>query len=197
MRTQMSMLTIINAALSAQGLDEVTSLQDGSPEFRIMSRQWPFIVEAALETGRFPFARNEYFTQSRVPGKFGFDDGYAFPEVALHVRSVWTVVNDVKVDPIWVQDGSHVYVDEPGGVWMEYATVPDPSFWGANFSQGVQLRLQAVIARATQSGDASGLDGQAEIAFERAMTAASKSRSDQIPTRMSSFAAARFGRGTT
>jgi hypothetical protein len=197
MRTQMSMLTIINAALSAQGLDDVTSLQDGSPEFRILSRQWPFIVEAALETGRFPFARNEYFSASRVQGKFGFKDGYAFPEVALHVRSVWTVVREVKMDPIWVQDGSHVYVDEPEGVWMEYATVPDPSFWGANFSLGVQLRLQSVIARATQSGDVSNLESQAEMAFERAMTAASKARSDQTPARMSSFAAARFGRGST
>jgi hypothetical protein len=189
------MLSIINAALAAQGLDEVTSLEDGSPEFRILSRHWSLVVEAALETGRFPFARQEVFTQSRVEGKFGFADGYAFPETALHIRDVWTTAGSRIINHIWVQDGSHVYLDEPGGVWMEYATAPDPSFWGANFSQGVQLRLQAVIARATQTGDARELDAQAEMAFDRANTAAAKGRSDEIRPRQSSFALARFGRG--
>lgn len=190
------MLTIINAALSAQGEDEVVSLEDGTPEFRVLSRNWPFIVEAELETGKYTFARQEVFTQSRVDGKFGFADGYVVPAGALHVRKVWTVGNGEIIEPIWVQDGQHVHVDEAEGIWMEYATVPDASFWGANFSDGVRLRLQSVLARATgEPREADGLNAQADLAFERARTASSKSRSDVTRQRQSSFAAARFGRG--
>ena len=195
-RTQFSMLQIINAALAAQGEDEVTSLEDGTPEFRILARNWPFVVEAEMEAGIYTFSREEAFTQSRVDGKFGFADGYAVPQAALHVRKVWTVKNGQTIEPIWVQDGEHVHVDEAAGIYMEYLTVPDQSFWGANFSRGVQLRLQAILSRATgEPMEARDLDGQAEMAFQTARTVSSKSRSDVIRQRQSSFAMARFRRG--
>ncbi len=197
-RTQFSMLQIINAALAAQGEEEVTSLEDGTPEYRILARNWPFIVEAEMESGLYTFSREEVFTTARVEGKFGFADGYALPLVAIHVRKVWTVTNTTISEPIWVQDGENVYCDEADGVWMEYVTVNDLSFWGANFSSGVKLRLQAILARATgEPSEANSLDAQADMAFERARTASSKSRSDHTRPRQSSFAEARFGRGTS
>ena len=154
MATPFSMLDIMNAALISEGEDEIVAENDGSPEWRILARNWPLIVEAELEDGLYFFTRNEANLVSRVDGLFGYEDGYAVPADALHVRRVWiednTGTRDLTVD--WSQDGTNVYVNYDAGVWIEYISAPDTSFWSANFARGVQLKLQACILTFREEG---------------------------------------------
>lgn len=192
------MLGIMNAALISEGEDEIVAENDGSNEWRILSRNWPLIVEAELEDGNYFFTRQQANLQSRVDGKYGYDDGYAVPAAALHVRHVWieddTGTRDLEVE--WSQDGSYVYVNSPDGVWIEYVEVADASFWSANFSRGVQLKLQAILLTFREDpGAARDREASAEMAFQRARTNSSKARAPQEPYRTGRFARARFRRG--
>lgn len=198
MRTPFSMLEIMNAALISEGEEEIVSENDGSPEWRIMSRNWPLIVEAQMERGNLRFTRQEANLVSRVDGKFGYADGYAVPSDCLHVRRVW--IEDAygtrDLDVEWSQDGSFVYVNQTDGVWVEYLSAADTSFWSANFARGVQLMLQAAILRFREE-DRTAQDRQAdaEAHFQEARTLSSKERSAKEPFRTGRFARARFGRG--
>lgn len=198
MATQFSMLGIMNAALVERGWDEIVSESDGTPEFRLLSRNWPLIVESELEDGAYEFTRKEATLATRIAGKFGFDDGYTLPAAALHVRNLWTLTDTGErcfVD--WGQDGTAVYLDSTTGCTVEYAEAADPSFWSANFSRGVQMKLAAAIARGLdgEAGEAERLEAAAEAQFQRARTLASKSRAAR-PTlrRESTIAASRFQR---
>jgi hypothetical protein len=198
MAQQFSMLGIMNAALITEGFDEIVSLNDGSDEWRILSRNWPLIVEAELEDGLYSFTRREAELLSRQPGKFGFEDGYLVPNDALHVRRVWTEddqgTRDTAID--WGQDGNCVYVNNPSGIFVEYMEAADPSFWGANFSRGVQMKLQAVLLNVKEEQSAArNKEQEAEVYFQRARTQSSKSRSAAAPYVESRFARARFRRG--
>lgn len=197
MATQFSMLQIINAALVSQGQYSVSS-NDGSDEWVLLSRNWPSIVEAELEDGVYMFAKRQEELLTRVDGKFGMPDGYAVPLDALHVRRLWTEEpNGDRNFPDWTQDGSHVYVDAPDGCFVEIVVVATEDLWSANFSRGVQKRLEAIILRAIkeESGDAARADQEAENHFERARTASSKSRSPAPPYREGLLSRARFRRG--
>ena len=90
MATQFSMLQIMNAALIAQGRDEIVSENDGSNEWRLLSRNWPLIVEAELEDGAYNFTREQRELLTRSAGKYGYEDAYVVPLTALHVRRLWT-----------------------------------------------------------------------------------------------------------
>lgn len=197
MATQFSMLQIINAALAAQGQYTVTS-DDGSDEWSVLSRNWPTIVEAELEDGAYSFTRREVVLLTRTEGAFGYDDGYAIPLTALHVRSVWTETDTGERTFIdWTQDGSNVYVNEDGGCMAEILEVANPDIWSANFVRGVQCKLEALILRAfkEESTDSDRMEARAEQYFERARTISSKSRTAKSPYREGRFALARFGRG--
>lgn len=192
------MLEIMNAALISEGEEEIVAQNDGSPEWRMLSRNWPLIVEPEIEDSNYFFARREENLQSRVDGKYGYDDAYAVPANALHVRHVWVVdqVGQRDMSVSWSQDGDYVYVNSPDGVWIEYAATTDTSFWTANFARGVQLRLQAVILRFREEEQgARARDADAEGYFQRARTNSSKARSPVEPFRQGRFARARFGRG--
>lgn len=199
MATPFSMLDIMNAALISEGEDEIVAENDGSPEWRILARNWPLIVEAELEDGLYFFTRNEANLVSRVDGLFGYEDGYAVPADALHVRRVWieddTGTRDLTVD--WSQDGTNVYVNYDAGVWVEYISAPDTSFWSANFARGVQLKLQACILTFREEGGlAQQRSAEADSHFQRARTNSSKARSPREPFRSPGrFARARLGRG--
>lgn len=198
MATTFAMLQIMNAALVAEGFDEALAENDGTVEWRLLSRNWPLIVEAELEDGNYHFARKQAELLTRVDGKFGFQDGYLVPADAMHVRRLWTEnensERDLSLD--WAQDGSYVYVNEPGGVWVEYSEAADPELWSANFSRGVQLKLQAILLTFREDrGGASQMDAQAEVHFQRARTNSSRGRSAVEPYRQSRYAKARFGRG--
>lgn len=192
------MLQIMNAALITEGESEIVAENDGSPEWRILSRNWPLIVEAELEDSNYLFTRTQANLQSRVDGLFGYADGYAVPGDALHVRRVWiedeTGTRDLEVE--WSQDGTHVYVNKADGVWIEYIKATDPSIWSANFCLGVQLKLQAAILTFREEPQAAqSRNADAEMYFQRARTNSSKGRSATEPFRTSRFARARFGRG--
>jgi hypothetical protein len=198
MTTAFSMLSIMNAALISEGESEIVAENDGSPEWRMLSRNWPLIVEAELETGNYLFSRQQMNLLSRVAGRFGYADGYAVPADALHVRRVWIEDADGtrNLDVDWSQDGTYVYVNKDDGVWIEYLATPDPSFWSANFSLGVQRKLQAVILRFREEPQAAqNRDVDAENHFQAARTNSSKGRAPREPFRTSRFARARFGRG--
>lgn len=191
------MLQIMNAALISEGEDEILAENDGSPEWRIMARNWPLIVEAELEDSNLYFTRKQSYLVTRVDGKFGYSDGYLVPAESLHVRSVWAEdengTRDLSIS--WSQDGSYVFVDDPAGVWIEYIHAPDTSFWSANFSRGVQLKLQAIILTFREdAGAAQQRAAEADMHFQRARTNSSKSRSPTEPFRKGRFARARFGR---
>lgn len=190
------MLQIMNAALSSQGEDEMLAENDGSVEGRLLVRNWPTIVEAELEDGLYSFTKQETHLVTRQPGKFGYADAFIVPAAALHVRRVWVGDGADRIFPDWVQDGTRVHVNSPEGVTIEYVEVADPSLWSANFSRGVQMKLEAVILGAREEyAAANAMDQQAEVYFQRARTNSSKSRSPKPPYKASRFARARFGRG--
>lgn len=197
MATEFSMLQIMNAALISEGLDEIVSENDGSDEWRLLARNWPMIVEAELEDGAYHFTKTTTFLQSRQDGGYGYDDAYLVPLEALHVRRLWIEPDTGgRYFPDWVQDGTKVYVTEPDGVWIEYVSASAEHLWTANFARGVQLKLQAVILNFREERSAAvAMEQQAEMAFQRARTSSSKSRSPTEPYKPSRFAIARFRRG--
>lgn len=190
------MLGIMNAALLAQGQLEIASENDGSMEYRTMARNWPGIVEAELEDGLYYFTKDEANLITRIDGRYHFDDGYAVPAGCLHVRNVW--IKDSEGRPMevdWVQDATHVYLNCPDGCWIEYLASADPGLWSANFTRGVQKRLEAVISRAVKEefGEAAQLDQDAEMYFQRARTNSSKARSEQPIYKKGAISRARRG----
>lgn len=192
------MIGIMNAALLAQGQDITVSEGDGSLEFQTLSSNWPAIVEAELEDGNYYFTKREANLITRADGKYGYDDAYLVPSDALHVRKVW-IVSDTgdRMITDWVQDGSYIHLDRPDGCWIEYIYVAGQDLWSANFSRGVQKRLEAVISRALKEefGDAAGLDQEAEVFFQRARTNSSKARQAQPIYKKGPIALARNRRG--
>ncbi|WP_138919393.1 hypothetical protein [Oceanicola sp. S124] len=191
-----SMLGIMNAALTAQGIDKLTSVNDGSPEALALTENWPLIVEAELEDGNYNFTRVEEHLLTRVEGQFGFPDGYQLPLSTLHVRHVWTLgAGGNRLSPDWSSDQGHVYLDAADGCYAEVLVSSDPAVWGANFARGVQHKLEAVILRLDDENPQQA-EAQAEAYFQRARTKSSKQRQRESgPYRESSFARARFGRG--
>lgn len=194
-----SFIGICNAALSAQGQDEIVSENDGTPELRMLSHNWPSIVESELEDGAYFFTKEEATLLSRQDGQYGYEDSYLVPADTLHVRQVWAldsagdrVVGEVE----WVQDGTAVHLNNEYGIIVEYVTDADESLWSANFSRGVQLKLEALIARSMkeETQDAMRLEAQAEVHFQRARTLSSKSRSAKPMTQPGRIALARFSR---
>lgn len=198
MARDFSIIQIMNAALISEGFDDIVSTNDGSVEWRLMSRNWPLIVEAELENGRYNFSRKQAELLSRQDGKFGYPDAYLVPSEAIHVRRLWTEdaqgCQDTDVD--WVQDGERVFATAPSGVFIEYTISPDPSLFSANFSRGVQMMLQAVLLSVKEEkGEAQAMEAGAQTYFQNARTNSSKSRSATEPFKTSRFAAARFSRG--
>lgn len=191
------MLDLMNAALISQGFDEMLAEGDGTDEWRLLSRNWANIVEAELEDGLYSFSRKQASLVTRSDGKFGYADAFMVPAEALHVRRLW--IED-EVGPRtfvdWVQDGVNVHVDSSAGVTIEYVEAADPSFWSANFSRAVQMKMEACLLRFKEEhSTAQAMEQQAENYFQRARTNSSKSRSAKEPYRASRFARARFGRG--
>lgn len=196
--TMFSMISTMNAALITQGFDDAVAENDGSDEWRLLSRNWPTIVEGELEDGKYAFAREQTELLTRTDGRFGYDDAYLVPEAAIHVRRLWTQDEngdrDMTLD--WVQDGERVYVNAPDGVFIEYATVADTSLWSANFTRGVQLMLEACLLRSREAyREAQGMEATAQAYFERARKTSSQSRSAAEPYRPGRIAMARFRRG--
>lgn len=191
------MLLVMNAALISEGFDEIVVENDGSNEWRLLSRNWPLIVEAELEDGNYFFTREQEFLPLPQDGKFGYKNSYISPPDSLHIRRLWTQTDQGDRDfPDWGQDGLRVYVDQIAGVWVEKIVAQTPDIWSANFSRGVQMRLQAVLLRFKEEPSAAQLmDQQAEVCFQRARTNSSKSRSATEPYKASRFAKARFSRG--
>jgi len=190
------MLGIMNAALSAQGEYEITE-NDGSDEFRALSRNWPLIVEAALEDGLYNFTKQEANLLTRSDGKWGFEDAYLLPGDVLHVRQLWIEETSIVRSTVdWVQDGTHVHLDNPDGCWIEYVNVPEVDVWSATFSLGIRMKLEAVILRIKEEiGEALRMEEAADRKLADAATISSKARRAQGPYRRGSIAAARFSRG--
>ena len=198
MATQFSMIGIFNAALLAQGQLEIVAENDGSMEYRTMARNWPAIVEAELEDGAYYFSKTQAELVTRSNGKFGFEDGYLVPSGALHVRNVWILSEtSSKIEVDWVQDSTNVYLNNASGCWVEFAVCPEPDLWSANFVRGMQKRMEAVISRSIKEefGEASQLDQEAEMHFQRARTNSSKARSAKSFYNKGPIARARNGRG--
>lgn len=186
----------MNAALISQGFDDIVSENDGSDEFRLLSRNWNAIVEAELEDSNLHFTKTQEQIILRQAGKFGYEDSYAVPAAALHVRRIWiedTQGNrDMTLD--WVQDSARIYVNAAEGIFIEYVSVADATFWSANFSRGVQMKLEAVLLRSREEFQAAAaMEQQAETYFQRSRTNSSKARSATDPYKPSRFARARFG----
>ena len=198
MATQFSMIEIMNAALITQGFDDIVQANDGSDEWRLLSRNWPTIVEAELEDGNYHFTRTQTELLTRSDGAFGYDDAYLVPAAAIHVRRLWTedTSGERNTTHDWVQDSQRVYVNAPEGVFIEYTAVADEAFWSANFARGVQMKLEAVLLRSKEElREAQAMELEAEKYFQRARTNSSRSRSAAEPYKLSRFAMARFGRG--
>lgn len=187
----------MNAALISQGFDDMLSEGDGSDEWRLLSRNWPTLVEAELEDGFYSFTKKQADLLTRADGGFGYADAYLVPDAALHVRRLWTEdATGTRDFPDWVQDGQRVHVNSTEGVTIEYIEVADPSMWSANFSRGVQKKMEAVLLHFKEEhGTAQMVEQEAENYFQRARTNSAKSRSATEPFKQSRFARARFNRG--
>lgn len=197
MATTFSMLEIFNAALISQGFDDTVADNDGSDEWRLLSRNWPSIVEAELEMGRYSFTKVQDTLSTRQNGKYGYADSYLVPAAALHVRQVWIVDDqDNRLALDWVQDGTAIHVNEETSIKIEYLEAAEASFWTASFSRAVQMKLEAVLLQfKEQYGEAERMDMRAEAMFDQARTVSSQSRSPMKPFRRGVFATARFSRG--
>lgn len=198
MATIFSMLDIMNAALITQGFADAVSENDGTDEWRLLSRNWATIVEGELEDGLYSFTKDQAELLTRSDGRFGYDDAYLVPAAAIHVRRLWVEDDqgnrDMTLD--WVQDGTKVYVNSPDGVLIEYVTVADPSLWSANFARGVQMMLEAVLLRSREAyREAAAMEASAQAFFDRARKHSSKSRSATSPYKPGRIAVARFSRG--
>lgn len=194
MASIVSFIGTINAALLSQGLEEVSE-SDGSNEFRVLASNWPGIVEAELEDGAYYFTRQEAVLTNRVPGAWGYADGYMLPDDALHVRRVWTGGEGRRRDEAsWTQDGSAVFANAPDGLRVELVVSPEPHLWSANFARGVQMKLEAVILRAIKEehNEAVAMEQAAEMHFQRARTSSSKARSPAPLLRRGRIWEARF-----
>jgi len=187
----------MNAALLAQGYQEVASENDGTEEFLALSRNWSGIVESELEEGRYNFTKQEEVLSTRIDGKFGFDDGYLLPSETLHVRHLWVLdATGERCAVPWVQDDRYVYVDSEDGCTVETVIVKTTNLWSANFCTGVQRKLEAILLRlGGEPSAAQSMEQQAEVYFQRARTNSSKSRSAAPVVKSSRIARARFGRG--
>ncbi len=197
MATEFSMLGIMNAALLAQGQEEIVVENDGSIEFQLLARNWPGIVEAELEDGNYYFTKKQMNLITRTDGLFGFDDGFLVPHGALHVRRLWiTNINGDRIGTDWVQDGSYVYCNNPEGCWIEFLEVSEVDLWSANFTRGIQKKLEALIATAVKEepNEARTLEQEAETYLQRARTNSSKARSARPPFKKGPIARARMGR---
>ena len=193
-----TMLEIMNAALLAQGQEEIVSRDDGSTEFRILTRNWPMIVEAELEDGNYQFSRYEYHLAQQGPGSFGYLYGYALPSGVLHVRHAWTLEDAARADVDWAQNGREVLTSAENGISVEAIVTTEPDLWSANFTKGVQAKLEAVILRSVkeEASESIQMDRVAEIHFERARVRSSQARKEKPMHRKEArFVAARFGRG--
>lgn len=186
----------MNAALIAQGQYEITD-NDGSDEFRLLSKNWPFIVEAELEDGNYRFTREQATLNSRQDGRFGFEDAYLRPGNALFVRDVWfTEADSTKIELDWAQDATKIYVNRASGVICEYLVSADPSVFTATFARGVQSKLEALIARAIKEEpqQAIALEQLGESFFQRARSNSSRGRSATDPFLKGRIAQSRFRR---
>lgn len=197
MATQFSMLQIMNAALAERGWDAVVTLSDGTPEFRLMQRQWPLIVEAELEDGNYEFTRQEATLMALTPGRYGYDNSFQLPAAALYVRHVWFEVSGVRTTcDDWSMDSDGLYLTLPAGsdCIIEYLHSSDPAVWSARFARGVQYKLEAALLRGLEgdAGEAAQMEQAAEIEFQKARTNSSKSKSPDPITRQGGIAAARF-----
>lgn len=176
-----SMLMIMNAALLAQGQPEILSQGEASDEYRVLSRNWPMIIDTELEDGNYNFAREHDDVFARQPGAYGFEHGYSVPGDALHVRDVFALSGSMDARrPIdWLQDGSNVYCNVPDGVSLEYTILPGVDLFSSTFRMGAQKKLEAIILRSLKEeyGAADRADAMAETYFQRARTSSSKSRS--------------------
>jgi len=191
------MIGIMDAALLAQGQESISVENDGSIEWRVLVSNWPHIVEAELEDGNYHFTKSQQHLVTRSDGKFGFDDAFLVPAGALHVRRLWVVESDQRVEIEWVQDGTHVHVNSPGGCYIEYISVASEHLWSANFTMGVQKKLEALILRSIKEefSEASHVENDAEEYFQRARTHSSKARTPQKMYKKGRIASARNRRG--
>jgi len=182
MATTFSMLTIINAALLARGLDTVNE-NDGSDEWRVCAQNWPQIVESELEEGNYHFTMNSEMSLTRTDGSYGYDDAYLVPAAALYVRNVWRMSDDRRIETDWMQAGSYVHVNSDDGVLIEYVSSEEPAVWSANFVLGVQRMIEAIILRSLlgETGEAQTAVAEALSYFQRARSKSSASRSTDAP----------------
>ena len=197
MATEHSMTSIMNAALSSQGLERIDPSQLLF-EHRVLMDNWPLIVEAELEDGQYNFTRQEATLASRSDGSYGFDDSYLVPGDALFVRRLWVTRYSVRDDEIdWTQDGRRVHLNSTDGCTIEYVVSPDVQRFSANFARGVQMKLEACLLRAAKEEyqEAQSMENAAETYFQRARTASSKERRASKPYKEGRMARARFGRG--
>jgi hypothetical protein len=175
------MLTIFNAALLSQGQEPLIGVNDGSNEWRVLSANWPPIVEAELEAGGYHFTREWSTLLNRSAGGFGYDDAYLVPAGTLHVREVCAITpsGDLSVD--WLQDATHVHATAPTGVRAERVVVHEPHLWTALFRRGIQLKMEALILRSIKEeyGAARETDAMAEMSLQDARTSSSRAKSEQ------------------
>lgn len=201
MTTEFSMLGIMNAAMMAQGQESILSENDGSLEWEMLFRNWPIIVESELETGRYNFTRTQLETTTHSAGRFGKEDAYLIPSEVLCVRRVWiadSVGSLYSID--WVSDGDYVYIDHPGGdyvdgITMDVTTVADQHVWNANFVRGMTLSLEALIAKGVKEEfrEAKDLEMQARYFFEEARKVSSQERAPRPPYKQGRLSRARRG----
>ena len=175
-----SKIQLYNAALTATRCDPITS-NDGSDRWLLLESNYPTIVRAALERGKYSVGRERVALTSRVAGKFGYDDGYVLPADTLIVRHVW--VNEALTEA-WSTDDDTLYIDATSGVECEYIKQPVEQSFHAQLDLALTLKLQAVILRWKESyQEAEAMDQKADFELLRAKHVSTGQRGKRRPFR--------------
>lgn len=196
-----SRLDIINAALLATGCMPLDAEGDGSLEWELLSGNWQQIVEAELEDGQYAYSVIEEEVATREgDGRFNFDDRYATPASALHVRAIWTETTAGKRTYLneWEQDGTSISCNAASGIWVEYVEVIGVDEFPALFAQGIQFKLEALIYRAVREEATMAREREqwAEEKLQRARTRSSKMKGPKpMFRRPGQIRRSRFSRG--
>lgn len=149
-----------------------------------MEANYDEIVRAAFEDAgpSLPFGRKREVLTSRADGDFGYDDAFKFKAEVLHIFDVF--LNDVSAADLWEPweidlSTSQLMINASARtVAIEYVRVGQEHTWSANFAQGIQRELEAVIKEVEEEPEEAELkSAQAAAKLLKASVKGSKNRS--------------------
>lgn len=176
-------ITIINAALSRTGNNQITSLTDGSTEAEIMAANYEEVVLEELDEYFWSFATKEKALNKLVwtsTNEWAYR--YQAPSDILAIKRVFQNGLPVKYE----RNGSYIYCDADNTnnpVYMEYVVRISEENWPPKFRAAIIKRLEALCLRALNEDydKADTRENNAEIGVRRARNRDANNKSPRRP----------------